>query len=128
MRSICGTAAAMPKNRPPGTAIRCRTVAIPVNRGEDALERTLAAEAVRSRELAVALIARIAAIRRIADPFIDIDFAATLAASPVASQCGQQAAVAKNAAGLATAAAIRARFARTRAAVVAAPVPHNRLG
>jgi hypothetical protein len=99
-----------------------------VHRGEDALERTLAAVAVRSGELALALIARIAAIRRIADPFIDINITATLAANPVTPQRRQQAAMAENATRLATAAAIRARFARTRAAVVAAPVPHNRLG
>ena len=45
------------------------------------LERAEAAIAVRAGELAVALIARIAAVGRIALPFVAVDFAAAAAAA-----------------------------------------------
>jgi len=87
VRTISRTAAAMAKNGTPRTAIGRWAVAIAVNTRKDALEGPQAAVTVRACEIAIARVARIAAIRRIADPLVDVDVTATFAANAVASQC-----------------------------------------
>ncbi len=76
-----GPGTAVPEDRPPGAAVRRRAISIAIEASQNPLERTEIAVAVRAGELTVALIARIAAIGRIAFPFIAIDFTAAAAAA-----------------------------------------------
>ncbi len=69
----------------PLVAARLRAVLVAVQRRKQSLGRAEIAVAVRSGPLAVALIARVAAIRRIADPLAPIDLAATFAAGKAAA-------------------------------------------
>ena len=63
----------------PPTGIGPLTIAVAMKRGEDALEGSEAARTLRAGPLAIALVARIAAIGWIADPFVDVDFTTTFA-------------------------------------------------
>ena len=99
------------------TAMRRRAVAVAVHRREQSLERSEVATALRTGEAAVAWIARIAAIGRIADPLSDVDVAAALLADTIAIEPGQETALLR---------AVATRFARPRPAFVAAAVPDDR--
>ena len=83
--SRSGPRIAVPKNRPPRSAIRRRTIFVAVEASQNPLKWTEAAVAMRTGELAVALITRIAAIGRIALPFVAIDLAAAAAAAQAAA-------------------------------------------
>jgi hypothetical protein len=99
-----------------------------VDSGQDSLEWSTAAVAVWTRELPLALIARIAAIRRIADPFVNVNVAAALAAAHASTEPVQQAAVAEDATGLAAFVAVaRTRRACIRTAIIAGAVPNDRM-
>jgi hypothetical protein len=59
-----------------------------VKSGQQSLERAEAAVTLLAGEMAIALIARIATIGRIANPFVDVDLVATAAARPKAADEG----------------------------------------
>jgi hypothetical protein len=88
-----------------------------MNRCQYALERSHTARALSAVPLAVALVARIATIGRIAHPFVDVDFAAALAAGLAVAQERQNAAFT---------ASISTRLAAARPAFIAAAIPNNR--
>jgi hypothetical protein len=98
-------------------AARPGTVLVAVKRGQQVLQRSEATIAVRPGELAEALIARIAAIGRIADPFTPVDVAASAAAGFVPASQGQNSAVAR----------ARAAFAAVRTAFVLSATPDDGL-
>ena len=116
----------MAENRPPRSADRWRAIFVAVQAREEALARSQAAIAVRSGEFAVALIAGITAVGRIALPFVAVNLAAAAPAAQASAQAtraaakqravGQQAVLAASAAGTAA-------FARAGAAFIAAAIP-----
>jgi len=110
----------------PGPTVGRRAIAIAVQASQQTLAGTETAIALLSSKLAVALIARIAAIGRITDPFVDIDLAAAAAATPTVSDPRKQAALTEGTA--AAAAVVGARLTWAIAALVCAAIPNDRLG
>lgn len=121
-------AAAVTEDRPPRTAIWGRAILVAMQRGQNSLERSTAAVAVGAGKFSAALITRIAAIGRIADPFVDINITAALATTHAAAETTEQSAVAKDAARFAAATMTRAGRAGVGPAFIAAAVPDDRLG
>jgi hypothetical protein len=115
------------EDRLPRSTVRPRTIAIAVQRGEEPLAGTEAAVALLAGELTIALVARIAAIGRIADPFIDVDVAASTAATPAVANPGKQT-MAENAAASTWTTEVRARLATVGTALVVTTVPDDGLG
>lgn len=110
---VAAILAAQPANR---AAVWRWAVAIAVQCGQQPLHRSEIAAALRPGPTAVARIARIAAVGRIADPLADIHVAAALATDAIAPEPGKDAALLR---------AIGARLARSGTAVVAAAVPFD---
>src|SRR5262249_45979261 len=112
------------EDRPPRPTIRRRAITIAMNRGQDPLAGTEAAGALLAGELAVALVARVAAVGRIADPFVDVDVAAAAAAAQAIAHPRKEA-LAEDAAARTRPAVVAARLAAVGAALVIAPIPND---
>src|SRR5436305_10684601 len=82
---------------PPGSADRRGAIFVAVEASQQALARAQAAVAVRSGELAVALIAWIAAIGRVALPFVAVNLPAAAAAAQAPGEAALGTAVRKTA-------------------------------
>jgi len=119
----------------PRAAVWPLAIAIAVKCSKQSLERSEAAIALLAGEVAIALVTRVAAIGRIADPFVDVNLVAATAARPATADerkepMTEQPAVAASAVAVARIgrAPISARCTAVRATFVVAAGPDNRLG
>ena len=111
----------------PRAAVWPLAIAIAVKCSKQSLERSEAAIALLAGEVAIALVTRVAAIGRIADPFVDVNVA-TAAAATEAIANPRTEALAEDAAARTRTAIVGAGFTAVGAALVVAPVPDNRPG